>query len=666
MKKKFYFIIVAALMFIFITAIGASAETYYVSADGNDSNTGTSADTPWRSLSKVSAKEFSPGDEIFLRCGDVFEGRLYPKGSGTAYNPITIGSYGNGAKPLINGDDCTGLETGGAVGLYNQEYWTIQDIEVTNAGTGKEYKMGISVYCEDMIAHGYTIKNVTVHDVNGGASDSQVRKMNDSHWSGGIIIRAEATTAEKETYIDGVLIENCDVYSVARTAITVVSNWNSPIALQDDSYAVNVVIRNNIVHDIDGDGIIATGVDGGIVEHNVAYDTNMMSLKGTPAANIGIWSLHSKNCVFRFNESYLCHTTHDGYGYDIDGDCENVTFEYNYSHDNDGGFILLVNYRNRDLTVRYNISQNDHQFGIASAHFPDSPASYWNLTGKIYNNTFYSQERGKKTILMLGRPEHMEFYNNLIYAEAGVVEEIPCSNPENLFRSNNCYYFGNSPVVPVINEEGAIIGKNPNLVAGGTGKTGIDTLEGYKLFEDSPCIGAGVPIENNGGYDYFGNAISETPNIGAYEGSGISYDDEKALELAKTNSVHMKVNSTYMTVNGEEQAVDQRSSDAALYIKNDTTMVPVRSLAEALDCEIEWRYETRSTMITGVGGTLEFSDGDIHYDFDGITREWSQMPEIIDNILYVPLRDICRVMGKQLIWKDGGDIYITDNTRLYQ
>lgn len=48
----------------------------------------------------------------------------------------------------------------------------------------------------------------------------------------------------------------------------------------------------------------------------------------------------------QFNEAAFCRLANgaaDGEGFDIDIGCRNVTFRYNYSHDNDGGGILLCN-----------------------------------------------------------------------------------------------------------------------------------------------------------------------------------------------------------------------------------------------------------------------------------------------------------------------------------
>lgn len=109
--------------------------TYYVdSTIGDDSNSGTSPETPWKSLDKVTATTFLPGDTILLKSGSVWNGEwLWPKGSGTADAPIKIDKYGGDALPVINGMGIDrGMNYSGAVHLRNQEYWEIRNLEVTN------------------------------------------------------------------------------------------------------------------------------------------------------------------------------------------------------------------------------------------------------------------------------------------------------------------------------------------------------------------------------------------------------------------------------------------------------------------------------------------------------------------------------------------------------
>jgi parallel beta-helix repeat protein len=86
------------LCFLVATSHGFAQTSHYVSSDGNDSWDGNSVSTPWKTISKVNSVPFVPGDAIFFRCGDVFQGQLDVRQSG-----ITLGSYGSGQKPIITG-----------------------------------------------------------------------------------------------------------------------------------------------------------------------------------------------------------------------------------------------------------------------------------------------------------------------------------------------------------------------------------------------------------------------------------------------------------------------------------------------------------------------------------------------------------------------------------
>ena len=76
----------------------------------------------------------------------------------------------------------------------------------------------------------------------------------------------------------------------------------------------------------------------------------------------------------------------DGEGFDSDLNSRNTIIQYNYSHDNEGGFLLICNdgsqapadnAGNVGTIVRYNISQNDHHRGI-------------NIAGPVTNATIYN------------------------------------------------------------------------------------------------------------------------------------------------------------------------------------------------------------------------------------------------------------------------------------
>jgi len=75
--------------------ISAFATDYYVNVKtGNDKNDGISARTAWKSLKKVSNKNFKPGDHILLATGQVFFGTIQLKNQyGKESKPIVISSY---------------------------------------------------------------------------------------------------------------------------------------------------------------------------------------------------------------------------------------------------------------------------------------------------------------------------------------------------------------------------------------------------------------------------------------------------------------------------------------------------------------------------------------------------------------------------------------------
>jgi len=77
-------------------------ETFYVAANGNDTNNGLSAQTPWQTLDKVNATTLNPGDTVLFKRGDTWRGQLRPQ-SGQDGAPITYSAYGSGDKPRLLG-----------------------------------------------------------------------------------------------------------------------------------------------------------------------------------------------------------------------------------------------------------------------------------------------------------------------------------------------------------------------------------------------------------------------------------------------------------------------------------------------------------------------------------------------------------------------------------
>ena len=405
-----------ALVFVCLSYSALTAEEYYIdSLLGDDTAAGTCPETAWSSLQVANQHAFKPGDVIYLRSGQIFEGQFRPTSSGVDGQPITLTSYLDGPKPVIAGH---GL-TRSAVFLENLSHWVIDSIEITNTGKSREAKrVGVLVFAKNIgVVQDITLRNLLVRDVNGVISKSK---------GGGTGIRWEVDTRKIPTKIDNLLIENCHVLRCDRDAI---KGWMDP--WDDLSHlSTNVVIRGNLLEDIGGDGIVPIGTESAVIEYNRVYgarqrieglDTKEVTQYAGPS--IGIWPWSSMNTQIRYNEVWGYAGTFDGQGLDSDFNCESTVFEYNLSADNAGGFFLICDWSkhqdsgqsigNKNTIIRHNISLNDHLRGFVL----NGP-----ICGvKIYENIVYNTIESEYQLIVdtpweAGRfAESVEVRDNLFY-----------------------------------------------------------------------------------------------------------------------------------------------------------------------------------------------------------------------------------------------------------
>jgi parallel beta-helix repeat protein len=96
---------------LFLTLIGLSlisagiafgAATYYIAADGSDTNDGLSSATPWRTIDKINSlgKSLADNSSFLFRRGDVFRGEI--RLAESTVN-ATLAAYGTGENPVISG-----------------------------------------------------------------------------------------------------------------------------------------------------------------------------------------------------------------------------------------------------------------------------------------------------------------------------------------------------------------------------------------------------------------------------------------------------------------------------------------------------------------------------------------------------------------------------------
>ena len=120
--------ITLAILLVFIMA-NSKAQVYYVSSSlGNDLNDGLSIQSPFQSLNKLNTMQFNPGDSIYFKSGDYWEGMLWLKGSGSITQPIVVDVYGGNNKPIING---FGYQA--SILIFNDQHIHINNLELYNS-----------------------------------------------------------------------------------------------------------------------------------------------------------------------------------------------------------------------------------------------------------------------------------------------------------------------------------------------------------------------------------------------------------------------------------------------------------------------------------------------------------------------------------------------------
>lgn len=105
-KQRISIISFALLLFLSFNSFGRNF--YFSNSIGNDTRTSTQAQnpsTPWKSIARLNSyfPSLLPGDSILFRRGEVFYGTIVVTKSGTSTQPIILGAYGTGSKPVISG-----------------------------------------------------------------------------------------------------------------------------------------------------------------------------------------------------------------------------------------------------------------------------------------------------------------------------------------------------------------------------------------------------------------------------------------------------------------------------------------------------------------------------------------------------------------------------------
>ena len=576
MKKIFCSFILITCMFqngYTQSAASSAGKVYYVdSHTGNDNSDGNSQGSAWQTIEKVNSITFQPGDRILFKAGSVWDNTvLQPKGSGVEGAPIIIDAYDDisdeNNKPRINTnhlrvkDNHPNYANYGGVSagliLKNASYWEINNLQITNDGNlppnQRQGVMGVFLNSESygVMEHIY-IRNLYVHDIygivnKGGGHGNGIYALSSSNRQG------RNNPNDTPSKFNDLRIENNHLERVMRNGIVTFANSFSnrigrlsdmdKVPAPTDLYAVpfrstNVIIRGNLLECIGGDGIIAGKTNGALLERNILRGGEMYD---STAPSAGIWTFDSDNCVIQYNVVSGMMGTADGQAFDIDYYTTNTLIQYNYSHDNAGGFLLLCSpgfTMSSTNVIRYNISQND---GSAWGWNRDwLSAGIFHVNGgnadtHIYNNTFYIGEHlhGFKVVATDqwegGKPTNITFENNIFIVESenmykffsnnekyrvqNYVPSFGTPDPNQFIWNNNAFIGkGFKPGTQFTNNMPAINQNSPLILTDDASNFFYGA--GNAMFSLESAIAAYTPKPGTALTNYMGRTVAEPANLG--------------------------------------------------------------------------------------------------------------------------------------------------------
>lgn len=524
---------------------------YYIDAnDGDDANDGMSPSSAWKTLTKATNTTFSPGDQILLKSGCVWNGQqFWPKGSGTADAVIKIDKYDGDEKPIING---MGMDWGytycGALHLRNQEYWEIRNLEITNDDDfdvdidlsraegdnswrdREKTRNGILLIVdgdqladdEDGIMDHIYIEHCYIHDVDGP------NDWNDE-FTGGIIFNVvgseiRPSTSFRDLRIAYNTIKKVDLLAITGFVTTDTTSYQTQIDA-NDLWMRDIYIGHNYMEDIGQGAIDLCDAKDAVVEYNVVNGF----LKRYPSfrPTVALYPWRCENAIFQYNEVFNGPATNaDGSPYDMDSGLVNVVYQFNYSHNNPCGWMLYMGKNDNDI-IRYNISDDGGDFIIKYFLTACTSPTYFVNNVIIYD--------GARTTFMHRDPFKSQtyFYNNVFYNKSTTTTTTWHDNSSYLGNlgaatfSHNCFYEASGIHSEYEPDDPYKVTSDPLMVDPGQEPTvndagilsGATVWDGYKLTADSPLIDAGIYVPQMGTQDFYGNELfyGNAPDIGVHE-----------------------------------------------------------------------------------------------------------------------------------------------------
>jgi hypothetical protein len=403
-----------------------TGHAYFVDCSNASNERGDSPASPWNSLDALQSKIFSPGDVISLRRGTECQGSLWLKGSGSANHAIRLTAYGEGSRPKIVAGD----KPSQAFKLFNQEYWDVDSLDFSGGST-----FGVFVSGDKGVLHHIYLKNLLVHGVLGAGM---------KHKESGLVVISPGAVSQR---FDDVLVDGVTAYNTRQWAGILVGGGNFGFP-PENTWNTHVTIRNSIVHDVQGDGIVLFRVRNGLIDSTVAWGTGMQQTEsmGTPNAT---WTWMCHDCIVSHSEAFLTDSPGvDGGAFDIDYGNTNNSVLDSYGHDTQGYCVAVfgAGFVTHSSVVRGNVCIDNGRSPRMAAYQGAIFVYTWNngsIDGlTVENNTVYWNPLGANPALLNDatiQGSKAVFRNNVIVTTSPFMIQ---SNRSLALDANRYLYYG--------------------------------------------------------------------------------------------------------------------------------------------------------------------------------------------------------------------------------
>jgi hypothetical protein len=523
------------------------AKSYYFNAhDGNDTNSGITALSPYQSLKKLNEISLKAGDSVLLAGGVTFYESMLLKGlKGTLSKPIVITSYQIGNNLEQAKIDAKGFANG--ILMLNCSFIEVNNLSITANGGKTEPVNGKlpDMRCGVLVTTNYAskfsgislinlkVKDVFYEEAGFTRGKDEVRTANGTQKYGWGIRLINNT---ENALFENIRVENCDISNVSHSGLKLTGKKES---------IQNIKLLNNRVTDVGGPGMQMSGVKTGLVSGNTINGSGSKKDSRNWGRGSGLWTWGTSDVVIEKNSFLNANGPGDSAGCHIDYNCNNVIVQYNLSANNAGGFAEILG-NNYNCAYRYNISVNDgyrvkgkdgaFQEGKIfwlSGYVGDKVKPKGPFNSYIYNNTIYTKGgiiaqmavgRSASGVLVANNIFHIEGESKYVAGDQLKAEMIDQLEIENCFFENNLFLKKSSwPKDVIIQDDKPIYGdakfankggfKLEDYIPSNTALIKNKGIEINKINKDNIGLVIGLKAE----YDILGNKIIGKPDMGAIE-----------------------------------------------------------------------------------------------------------------------------------------------------